>query len=277
MNYQYEKGGDVSNAVMSDAPVYYALAQAKFNPIAAIAKYVGDIQDIFRKKGFTVFEIHEGTQLHFDFAPGEEAPKPRIANIINWQIIKSDRTCGYILNDSSITFHTTHYVTHNEFLKGLTEGIEVVNEVVGLEHLSRLGLRYLDAVLPNDQETPNDYLVNELHGVSLGERQLQTVNESVYETAVTPIIRHGMLVTRIHKVYAELGFPPDLSLAGLVMKERFKTQKTVQHAIIDTDHYVEGNIKINIEAISEQLESLYKEIKKSFNAMVTDHAKKAWQ
>ncbi|MGP3131689.1 TIGR04255 family protein [Serratia marcescens] len=277
MNYQYEKEGEVSNAVMSNAPVYYALAQAKFNPIAAIAKYINDIQDVFRKKGFTIFEMHEGTQLYFDLLPGEENPKPRIANIVNWQIIKSDRTCGYILNDTSIAFHTTHYLTHHEFLKGLLEGIEVVHEVVTLEHLSRLGLRYLDAVLPVGDETPNDYLVDQLHGVSLGKKHLQTVNESVYETAVIPVITQGVLVTRIHKIFAELGFPPDLSASGLVMKECFRTEKPVQHAIIDTDHYVDGHININMEAISQQLESLHGEIKKTFHAMVTDHAEKTWQ
>jgi uncharacterized protein (TIGR04255 family) len=35
---------------MSNAPVYYALAQVQFNPVAAMAKYVDDIQDILRRK-----------------------------------------------------------------------------------------------------------------------------------------------------------------------------------------------------------------------------------
>lgn len=30
---------------MSNAPVYYALAQAQFNPVAAMSKYVDQIQD----------------------------------------------------------------------------------------------------------------------------------------------------------------------------------------------------------------------------------------
>jgi len=36
---------------MTKAPVYYALAQAQFNPVTAMAKYVDEIQDILRREG----------------------------------------------------------------------------------------------------------------------------------------------------------------------------------------------------------------------------------
>ncbi len=36
---------------MSNAPVYYALAQVQFNPVAAMAKYVDDVQDHLRQLG----------------------------------------------------------------------------------------------------------------------------------------------------------------------------------------------------------------------------------
>lgn len=48
---------------MSNAPVYYAVAQAQFNPVAAMAKYVDEVQDILRRKGYTLFEPQEVTQL----------------------------------------------------------------------------------------------------------------------------------------------------------------------------------------------------------------------
>ena len=37
---------------MSNAPVYYALAQAQFNPVAAMAKYVYEVQDLLRRDGY---------------------------------------------------------------------------------------------------------------------------------------------------------------------------------------------------------------------------------
>jgi hypothetical protein len=35
---------------------YYALAQAQFNPVAAMANYVDEVQDLLRRDGYTLFE-----------------------------------------------------------------------------------------------------------------------------------------------------------------------------------------------------------------------------
>ncbi|WP_284146529.1 TIGR04255 family protein [Escherichia coli] len=51
---------------MSNAPVYYALVQVKFTPIAAMSKYVPDIQDALRVEGFPLFEVSNTTQLKFE-------------------------------------------------------------------------------------------------------------------------------------------------------------------------------------------------------------------
>ncbi len=48
---------------MSNAPVYYALAQAHFNPVAAMSKYVDQIQDRLRREGYPLFEPQQVTHL----------------------------------------------------------------------------------------------------------------------------------------------------------------------------------------------------------------------
>ncbi|XSG86662.1 MAG: TIGR04255 family protein [Methylohalobius sp. ZOD2] len=138
---------------MSNAPVYYALVQVKFNPVAAMAKYVDEIQDHLRREGYTLFEPQQVTHLQFRSAPAGQAPnEPQVGHTTSWLITKGDRTAGFILNASSLTFHTTHYETHNEFIPELLLGLKAVHDVVNLEHLDRLGLRYLDAVLPKSGE-----------------------------------------------------------------------------------------------------------------------------
>ena len=41
---------------MSRAPIYYALAQVRFNAVLALDQYVPTIQDDFRKVGFTDYQ-----------------------------------------------------------------------------------------------------------------------------------------------------------------------------------------------------------------------------
>src|SRR5574344_2105505 len=133
---------------MTKAPVYYALAQAQFNPVAAMAKYVDEIQDILRREGYTLFEPQEITQLQFVGAAGQAPTNPELMKVTNWLISRADRTAGFILGASSLAYHTTHYETRHEFLPELAQGLQAVHKVVFLDHIARLGLRYLDAVIP---------------------------------------------------------------------------------------------------------------------------------
>lgn len=111
---------------MTNAPVYYALAQAQFNPVAAMAKYVHEIQDILRREGYTLFEPQEIMQLQFVGAVGQAPTNPELMKVTNWLISKADRTAGFILGSSSLTYHTTHYETQNEFLPELVQGLQAV-------------------------------------------------------------------------------------------------------------------------------------------------------
>jgi uncharacterized protein (TIGR04255 family) len=261
---------------MSNAPVYYALAQAHFNPVAAMAKYVDQIQDRLRREGYPLFEPQQLTQLIVP-APGQgQQVDPEIVHTVSWLITRSDRTAGFILAPSTITYHTTHYETHNEFIPELMRGLTAVHGAVTLDHVSRLGLRYLDAVLPKVDETIEQYLVGGLHGIEFDAEQHYTLTESVFRTRTQPLITKGTLVSRVHRVNAPLGYPPDIVPRGLLISPRFETPEPRPHAIIDTDHFVEGRMLIGTEKLGEQLLSLHATIKSVFKATTTDHARRVW-
>lgn len=262
---------------LTKAPVYYALAQAQFNPVAAMAKYVHEIQDILRRKGYTLFEPQEITQLQFVSSPGQVPTKPELTQVLTWLISKADRTAGFILGSSSLTYHTTHYETRNEFLPELLQGLRAVHEVVSLDHLSRLGLRYLDAVIPTEDEQVSQYLADGLQGVAFGAKQRYAMSESVFETETGPLISTGTLVARVYRATSPLGYPPDLAPQGLQTMPRFQINDAIPHAVIDNDHFIEGRMPIDFGYIQEQLSSLHSGIKQVFEATITDYAKETWR
>jgi len=258
---------------MVNAPVYYALAQARFNPVAAMAKYVDEIQDIFRHQGFTLFDTQHINELQF---AGENASTPELRQVTNWVFTRSDRTAGFILGSSSLTYQTTHYETKNEFLPELLQGLSAVHKVVTLDHIARLGLRYLDAVLPAPGKTVSHYLVEGLNGISFGANQCYAMSEFIFDTETAPLVQSGRLVVRVYKGEGPLGFPPDLLPYGLQTMPRFQIAEAVSHAIIDTDHFVEGTMPVDFDRIKEQLASMHTAIKQSFEATITPFAKEAW-
>lgn len=262
---------------MSNAPVYYALAQAQFNPVAAMSKYADEIQDRLRKRGYNMYVTQEATRLQITAsAVGQPSPEPHLSTVTSWLISKADQHSGFILGQDSLTYHTTSYETCDEFIPELLHGLKTVHEVTSLDFVSRLGLRYLDALIPKDGETVGQYLNEGLHGISFSANQRYMLNESVYETKTEPLVDTGTLVARVHRATGVLGYPPDMTPSGLIALPKFSDNKVVNHAVIDTDHFVEGGMPLNFDLINEQLVSLHNGIKLAFKAIVTPYALDRW-
>ncbi|WP_251848681.1 TIGR04255 family protein [Atlantibacter hermannii] len=263
-------------ARMSKAPVYYALIQARFTPVRAMKKYVDDIQDALRLKGYPLYEENTSTQFRFEFKNPGDAPVPALDTVQHWYMSNAQRTAGFVLSNDFITFQTMDYGTHEDFIQEFLLGLSQIFEYVSPALVTRLGMRYLDAVLPGEGENIEQYLCDGLHGVQLGLQPIQSVNEQVFQTKVGPLIETGVLVARIHKMHGQLAFPPDMIPVGVELLERFRNTPVSRHGIIDTDHYVEGNMPPELAHISAQLHSLHGVIKESFNKMITQYALQRW-
>ncbi len=260
---------------MSNAPVYYALAQAQFSPVAAMANYAKQIQDRLRHE-YPLYDEQQVTHLVVP-GPGQaQQAEPQIAHTVSWLITRGDRTAGFILAPSAITYHTTHYDTHKEFIPELLRGLAAVHEVATLDHVSRLGLRYLDAVLPWAGERVEKYLVGGLHGIEFNATQHYMLTESVFGTETGPLVPLGTLVARVLRMTAPLGFPPDMQPNGLIINPKFEVKEPRAHAIIDTDHFVEGHMPIDQDKLNDQLLALHATIKSVFRATTTDYARATW-
>ena len=75
---------------------------------------------------------------------------------------------------------------------------------------------------------------------------------------------------------APLSFPPDMVPNGLLPMSRFDIKEAKPHAVIDTDHYVEGHMPLDFDKIGEQLTALHATITDVFKATATDHARTVW-
>lgn len=261
---------------MKNAPVYYALVQVRFNPIVAMAKYIDDIQDSLRHQAYTLFERQEITHLQLAKMTGDTPVEPKVEQTVSWLMTTEGRGAGFILTTTSLTFHTTHYDTNEKFIPELLRGLKIINDVVKLEHISRLGLRYLNAILPKEDETVAQYLSSGLHGINFSAERSYSLNESVFQTECSPLLPKGTIIARVIQAKSALGYPPDIVPYGLIPMPRFDIKEAQSHGIIDIDHFVEGIMPLNFEKIEEQLKSLHAIIKLAFEATITDHAKRIW-
>jgi uncharacterized protein (TIGR04255 family) len=255
---------------MSLAPVFYTLAQVQFNPITQMSDYVSRLQEHLRRNGFPDYQSE--SQMEFAIRRLDEAqPDVQQQPHVRWSFTNADRTEGYQLSSNALVFHTTSYDTFEDFLQKTISGLELVHNVVELAYTERIGLRYLDAIVPMGDDTLQQYLTTSLLGLSdsidgrLGHSFTETVT----------FIESGTLVTRAVITDNVLSLSPDLFPLQLELAHRFR-EVSSRHAVLDTDYFVAKRTKFDITEIKHQISVAHDVVTNAFDSSVTDYSKKKW-
>lgn len=262
---------------MKKAPVYYTLAQVRHNPILRLDKYVADIQERVRKAGYPDHQVVKALIVNLQGRAGglSDVQYPDPKTIERHLFLSADGTRGFILDEGALSFQTTEYDTFEPFLEQFLVGFGIAHECIGLDYTERIGIRYLDAVVPAGG--PDDlakYLAPGVLGLAGRLPKGVQIGLSLSETHIP--LPDANLLSRTMVRSGPLGFPMDLEPQGLKVPERFQKIDGL-HAIIDTDASQTARLPIDVAALRQCLEMLHGKIRMAFDASITDHALSAWQ
>lgn len=257
---------------MSNAPVYFTVAQVRFNPILNLDSYIPSIQPKMKDARFPDYKQENLQRLVLG---GGEAGQMSPASLVphsRFVFGDMDGKSNFVLENNSMAFQTTDYDTFETFSKTLLSGLSIINNALRLDFTERVGLRYLDAVQPKLKvETLADYLIPEVLGLS---QKIDGQFEfSISETRSN--VNLCKLVSRVIIQNGQVGLPPELAVVAPKVNPRF-TQSEGLYAIIDTDAYSEKRESFDLASLERHLMELHEEIKKSFESTVTPHAHNIW-
>lgn len=260
---------------MANAPVYFTVVQVQFNPVLDIESYIPSIQEKMRTTGFPDYRRENTQQLVFAISPvaeGGSPASPAVSQRAKFVFGNIDKTTEFTLESNSMSLLTTAYDTSKSFFKTFTAGLTIVNDLLRLDFIQRVGIRYFDAILPNRGESHTEYLIPEVTG--LFQKLDGQLSHSFFETMT--ITGCGRLVSRIVVQDGHIGLPPEMMNYTSRISSKF-TQFEGRHAILDTDAFNEDRETFNMEKITAKLHALHDEVRKSFYATVTDHALSVWK
>jgi uncharacterized protein (TIGR04255 family) len=263
---------------MKNAPVYFTIAQVRHNPILNLSSYAPTIQDRMRKAGYP--DHRPGKTLIINLtsnAPdGQSDMQPAIPQAVERHMfLNMDGTRGFIVEQGALSFQTTEYDTFQTLSEQFFVGLVIVHECIGLSYTERVGIRYLDAVVPTGADDDlRDYLAPGVLGLAGRLPDGVAIGLSLSETHI-PLPDANLLSRTIVRSGA-LGFPMDLEPQGLRVPARFERVNGL-HAIIDTDASQLGRQVFDIDQLRGRLDMLHMRIRMAFDASVTKHALKVWQ
>jgi uncharacterized protein (TIGR04255 family) len=261
---------------MKNAPVYFTVVQVRFNPVLNIESYLPAIQERMRGSHFPDFKQTTMQQLiiqHGSVVEAGQPPKPSIATSARCIFGSMDRNTEFVLENNALALQTTAYETSDTFFRILLDGLTIIHDVLHLEYTERIGLRYLDAVLPKVKESLSAYLTPGVLG--LGPKLEGKLAHSYSET-ITLIKNGGQLVSRVIIQDGRVGLPFEIAATLAPNINPKFTASEDRHAIIDTDAFCEQRETFELAKIGKKLAVLHTEIENAFRATVTPFALKAW-
>ena len=193
-----------------------------------MAGYVPDIQEQLRA-AYEEFAEEQTTGIQF-VGVGEPVTvrtEPR------WRFERSDHGAGYVLQNSSLVYHTTAYTDFDDFIQQVIEGFLIVARCANISKLQRIGLRYVD-LIEGQEGVPVEALLHpKLQGFG---HELQGVSENISNYVFSGKTSVGQLVFRATGGRHEIPLPPDLLPLSLKLTRTANPQKS--SFFLDTDHFM---------------------------------------
>ena len=253
---------------LKNPPVYLTLAQVRFNPILKLADFLPNIQEGFRQAGYPDFDRQHLISIQLTAQEGQP-PTPTPVQQERFLFGNVEKTHTFILDGQSLTLQSTGQF--ETFSACFLDGLGIVNDAVKLAFTERVGLRYLDRVMPQPGESIKQYLLEQVQGLSshLEGRPLYSFTEAMNE------IGKIKLLSRVAIQEGPLAFPPDIQPGRMRIMERF-TSYIGMSAILDNDSFVERREAFSTKTVADDFDAIRKVIRAAFKTTVTPYAFDAW-
>jgi len=257
----------------SNAPLAYALAEVRTAHLADIKNYQPDLAGRLRDE----YPVQRAMQTAKLIATGAQLvmeASPEAA----WEFAAPDNLSGVILRPNGLVLHATAYRDTAHFLAQLHRIVCVLAECVPSVFVQRLGLRYVDFVLPLEGEEPEAYVRKELNpdlGLSVRSRGVTGTSLAIY-----PMDDEIVLSLRYVRGHGKPEMPPDLGMLSLspspLMQRPVKEGKATGVLDFDCNRAYSPVERLDPGRVQAQFASIYEISFNAFTSAITKHAKNIW-
>lgn len=256
-----------------NAPLVYVLAEVRTEVLADLKNYQPLLAGRFRGEYPIQRTMHAarlvatGTKLLFE--PDQDPA---------WEFATPDNRVAVILRTNGVVLHATRYIDSRNLLAQLRQVVGVVADAVPSVYVNRLGLRYVDFVLPRRDERPESYVDPRLNP-DLG---LSEKGDPIITSLVVYPMEQGKLTLRYIRGRGQPELPPDLGQPLLEPSPLMKSDKitdTTPTAILDTDRilaYPQPE-PLDPDRVLKQFAGMHADVSNAFKKAITKHALKVWE
>jgi uncharacterized protein (TIGR04255 family) len=260
---------------MANAPLALVLAQVRFSPYLTIADAMPALQNELRRD-YPVFKRNQIQALDF----GAGASPPNVSVIQRFNFSDTDNREGFIVQQDSLVFLVTRYKTFDDFERKHRIILDCFERIVPDLYVERLGLRYVDVIVPRKDERPEHYLVEGLRGCAIEMEEEPTGFQSQY--VATWKLKDGQMKFRfVNGLRTPPFLPPDLHPLELGVPEVIQRGADAASAgrsvgVLDFDRLKQHRGLYRSAEVSKLFSSMHNDASVAFKRSMSPLAEKVW-
>lgn len=251
-------------------PVTYVLAQVKFSNIESIERYVAELQEEIRGE-FPLFN-----KIKVDMVQIHPNVSPIASSTINWHFMDKASVLGVLLDNNSITIHTSKYLDFTSLSEQFEDVLTRFNKKLKIAVSTRIGLRYVNLIPSN----VINLVKPELLGLCDKNNPALSLDKFFSKTEVTQESNLGTMNIKslyfankeIMKGIINSKVTPELSQLAQFLSFAHHKEVVGESLILDIDHFQIKNTDFSVKNIISQLKDLQEVIYQMFCFAVTNNA-----
>lgn len=255
-----------------NAPLALVLAQVRFEPIPETSPdlLAERIQKISGSSYPHTSPLQQVTLILGQGVPPAMAQPPTTMGL---DLRNSENNETIRLQSGSLTFTTSSYQDSDHFAQQWRTFMDALCEERELQ-VKRLGLRYVDFIIPSAGHVPEDYFRDGIgrSPATLGDQSPVAFN--LYDFARE---NGGQLRIQYSRGFGPPALPPDLQDTVLPPAELTTKTNSDISAVLDMDRWRPVSEVMSAEIIASELEALRADIALSFRSVMTELADTEWK
>ena len=252
---------------LTNQPLVIALAEFRFSTILTMEKYVSAFQEHLRQD-FPHFSKTQTQEMEVD------GNNVKVRTFEGWLFLSGNKKRAIKLDRDRIVFMTSEYDRFPNFWKDCEIALSFIEEKVKPSLLLRIGLRFSNLIVENNNETIETYV----NPIIFSDEHLNKIGNQIHSSKETALKTDvGFMVVR--SLYGILNFSawPDLSEPPIQIKKYPEPSKRI---LLDLDHFWKSEdetIEFTVDFINEKIHSLHEKSRKAFWSVTTPKGRKVWK
>lgn len=260
-----------------NAPLAFVLAQVRFSqqPDGFTEKFQEAIQNLMPHQ---LMPAVAAPLMQVSIEIGDDGTQKQSMTPIGtlFNLVATDGRMLVRIAPDSLTLAVTSYTDSTDFRNLWMPMVNELNNIDMTGSINRLGLRYVDFVVPQPGESVEVYVASpwNLEGVTSlpgAIEELPGLNFSMMDVGFAK----GRMRLQFMRGFGKPNLPADLQ--GMLEPEAVAMERPDgQSAVIDMDRWIEGQWSVRDDNLQADFSTMQADLSGAFKHMISDYAKSCW-